>query len=139
MNATVNPPANGNVSPSSTAAPTAKAPACGVNESLQKPVYSVSSTGDAFQVRIEMPGVPKAGVKVDFEDKMLTVRGERNKVTPESWKTLHRELPALNYQLRLRLNAPIDEERLAATMENGVLNLVLPVRETAKPRRITVQ
>lgn len=134
MNATVNPPA-----PTANTTSTPNSPACGVSESLQKPRYAVSSTADAYQVRIEMPGVPKNGVKIDFAEKVLTVRGERNTTTPESWKVLHRELPALNYQLRLRINAPVDEEQVKASMENGVLTLLLPVRETAKPRRVTVQ
>jgi HSP20 family protein len=134
MNATANPP-----STSSTPATATSAPACGVNESLQKPLYSVSGTADAYEVRIEMPGVPKTGVKIDFADKVLTVHGERKVATLEGWKSLHRELPSLNYQLRLRLNAPVDEEQLKATMENGILTLLLPVRETAKPRRIAVQ
>ena len=123
----------------STSNSAAKNPACGVSESLQKPLYSVSGKADAYEVRVEMPGVPKTGVKIDFADKILTVRGDRNTSTPEGWKALHRELPTLNYQLRLRLNAPIDDEGLKATMENGVLTLLLPVRESAKPRTIAVE
>lgn len=127
MNATLKSPAS------------SKAPACGVNESLQKPLYAVTGNAEAYEVRIEMPGVPKSGVKIDFEGNVLTVRGERAAAAPGSWKALHRELPTLNYQLRLRLNAPVDENKLKATMENGILTLSLPLKETAKPRRIEVQ
>jgi HSP20 family protein len=106
---------------------------------LRKPLYSVSGNADAYDVRVLMPGVSKNGVRVDFEEKVLTVRGQRNVNTPEAWKPLHSELPAADFQLRLRLNAPVDEDKMSATMDSGVLTLHLPVKETAKPRRIPVQ
>jgi len=83
--------------------------------------------------------VPKSGVKIDFEDNLLTVQGRRNATVPDTWKALHRELSTSDYQLRLRLNAPVDEDKLKASMESGILTLELPIRETAKPRRIEVQ
>ncbi|HYF35813.1 MAG TPA: Hsp20/alpha crystallin family protein [Prosthecobacter sp.] len=106
---------------------------------LRKPLYSVSGNADAYDVRVLMPGVAKSGVRVDFEDNVLTVHGQRKLNTPEGWKALHSELAEADFQLRLRLNAPVDEDKMTATMENGVLTLHLPVKETAKPRRIQVQ
>lgn len=130
-NATCCPP------PSTAAAKTA--PAVGVTESLQKPHYDISGNADAYEVRVEMPGVPKGGVKIDLDENILSIRGERQSNIPEGWKPLHRELSTLGYQLRLRLNTPVDEEKLTANLENGVLTLKLPVKEAAKPRRIEVQ
>lgn len=106
---------------------------------LRKSLYSVSGNADAYDVRILMPGVSKTGVRVDFEESVLTVHGKCGTSTPDGWKVLHSELPRADFQLRLRLNAPVDEDKMTATMENGVLTLHLPVRETAKPRRIQVQ
>lgn len=128
MNATLNPPATAS-----------KSPACGVNENLQKPRYAVTGNTEAYEVRVEMPGVPKTGVKIDFEGNVLTVHGQRTAAAPDTWKALHRELSTFNYQLRLRLNAPVDEEKVKASMEGGILTLTLPVKETAKPRRIEIQ
>jgi HSP20 family protein len=86
-----------------------------------------------------MPGVPKTGVKLDLEDSILTVRGERNATVPEGMKALHRELSPLSYILRLRLNTPVDEDKMTAKLEDGVLSIRLPLKEVAKPRQITVQ
>lgn len=44
----------------------------------------------------------------------------------------------LNYQLRLHVNTPVDDERLTATLEDGVLSLTLPMKATATPRQISV-
>lgn len=123
--------------PASTATQTA--PRVGVTESLQKPLYNVTGNAEAYEVRVELPGVAKSGVKIDLEDNVLSIRGERQSATPEGWKTLHRELSTLGYQLRLRLNTPVDEDKLTANLENGVLTLKLPLKEAAKPRRIEVQ
>jgi HSP20 family protein len=126
MNATCTP---------STCAPSAPS---GVTESLRKPLYHVNGNADAYEVRVEMPGVPKSGVKLDLEDNILTVRGERTSNAREGLKALHRELSPLNYLLRLRLNTPVDEDKMTAKLEDGVLAISLPLRQTAKPRQITV-
>jgi HSP20 family protein len=118
---------------------TAQAPACGVTETIRKPIYSVSGNAEAYEVRIEMPGVPKSGVKIDLDQNVLTVRGERTPAAPSNWKTLHRELAGSNYQIRLRLNSLVDAEAMKASMENGVLILQLPVKAKAKPRQIQIQ
>lgn len=123
-----------------TCSPRTSAPATsGVTESLRKPLYNVNASADAYEVRVEMPGVPKSGVKLDVEDGVLTVRGERNSTVPAGMKALHRELSPLSYLLRLRLNTPVDEEKMTAKLDDGVLTIRLPLKEIAKPRQIAVQ
>jgi HSP20 family protein len=123
-----------------TCSPRTCAPATsGVTESLRKPLYNVNGNAEAYEVRVEMPGVPKSGVKLDLEDNILTVRGERNTTVPEGMKALHRELSPLSYLLRLRLNTPVEEEKMTAKLEDGVLTLRLPLKEVAKPRQIPVR
>lgn len=123
-----------------TCSPSTSAPATsGVTESLRKPLYNVNGGTDAYEVRVELPGVPKNGVKLDLEDSILTVRGERNTTVPEGMKALHRELSPLSYLLRLRLNTPVDEDKMTAKLEDGVLAIKLPLKEVAKPRQIAVQ
>jgi HSP20 family protein len=119
--------------------PRSSAPATsGVTESMRKPLFNVNGSTDAYEVRVEMPGVPKNGVKIDLDDNILTVRGERTVNVPEGMKALHRELSPLSYLLRLRLNTPVDEDKMTAKLEDGVLILRLPIKEAAKPRQIPV-
>jgi HSP20 family protein len=110
----------------------------GVTESLRKPLYNVTRNAEAYEVRVELPGVPKSGVKLDLEENILTVRGERSSTVPEGLKVLHRELSPVGYLLRLRLNTPVNEEQMTAKLEDGVLTLSLPIKEVAKPRQIPV-
>lgn len=104
----------------------------------RQPIYRVLDGQEACEVRIELPGVPKAGVSIHLEDGLLTVTGQRLATVPETWQPLHREIPAENSLLRLRLNTPVDEDRLEARLEHGVLSLRLPRREAARPRRIEI-
>ena len=110
----------------------------GVTESLRKPRYNVQGSAEAYEVRIDLPGVPKSSVKIDLEENILSVRGERSATVPEGVKALHRELSPLSYLLRLRLNTRVNEEQMTAKLEDGVLTLRLPLKEVAKPRQIPV-
>lgn len=127
MNTTCSPRANNNTAATS-----------GVTESLRKPLYNVNGNAEAYEVRVELPGVPKSGVKLDLEENILTIRGERSTNVPEGMKALHRELSPLSYLLRLRLNTPVNEDQMTAKLEDGVLTLRLPLKEVAKPRQIPV-
>lgn len=105
----------------------------------RKPIYRVLADEDACSVQIELPGVPKSGVSIRLEDGVLTVQGRRTQTVPETWKPLYREIQTEDALLRLRLNAPVDEDRLEARLEQGVLSLRVPLRETARPRQIEIQ
>lgn len=122
-----------------TCSPSTCAPATsGVTESVRKPLYHVNGNPEAYEVRVELPGVPKSGVKLDLEDNILSVRAERTTTVPKGMKALHCELSPLNYLLRLRLNTPVDEDKMTAKLDDGVLTLRLPLKELAKPRSIPV-
>jgi HSP20 family protein len=104
----------------------------------RKPRYEVHHAEDAYTLRVELPGVAKDAVSIDYDQGVLTLQAQRNTQAPETWKPLHRELNDQGYLLRLKLNAPVDEDKLNAQLADGILTLSLPVREAAKPRRIEV-
>jgi HSP20 family molecular chaperone IbpA len=114
------------------------APSVGVTESLRKPLYSVVNAKEAFKIEVELPGVSKAGVSIDLEEDILSVRGERSGTALDGWKALHRELSSLNYQLRLKVTTPVDVEKIVAKLEEGILKIILPIKAAAQARRIEV-
>ena len=69
--------------------------------------------------------------------RQVVLEGRRQTLT-ETARALHEELAKPNYRLQLRLHKDIDESRIGASVDNGFLTLVLPVREAAKPRTISV-
>lgn len=116
---------------------TSPSPAVASSE-LRKPRYDVRNAEDAYTIRVELPGVTKDSVTIDYDQGVLTLQAQRKAAAPETWKPLHRELNDQSYLLRLKLNAPVDEDKLVAQLVDGVLTLTLPVREAAKPRRIEI-
>ena len=110
-----------------------------VRETFRVPEYSVRADGDDYVAEVAIPGVPKDGVEISIENDLLTLTAHRRVDIPESWKPLSRELSTSDYRLKLELNAPINSDAISAKVENGVLTLTLPVRETAKPRLIKVE
>jgi HSP20 family protein len=104
-----------------------------------KPRYTVNAGKDSYVIRVELPGVRKDSLSVNLDKDVLSIRAERKPAAAEGWKTLHNELLHLNYGLRLKLNAPVNDATLTAKLEDGILVLTLPVKEAAKPRTIVVQ
>ncbi len=118
--------------PRTGAAATSKVPA-GI-----KPRYTVDSDKTVHAIRVELPGVKKDNVQIDLDNDVLTIHARRTSAAPDGWKPLHRELIDDDYVLRLKLNAPVDENKLTAKLEHGVLAVELPVKDAVKPRAIPV-
>lgn len=104
----------------------------------QRPLYDVSENKDAFNVRVSLPGVNREGVDISLEDDTLTVVGTRALDVPEGWRPLRREITAGDYRLSLRLNVPVNEAKIKASVEDGVLDLSLPKADEVKPRKIKI-
>lgn len=106
---------------------------------VAKPRYFVNGDKDAYQLKIELPGVSKDGVSINLNENILAIRAKRKSAVPSDWKVLNRELHDLDFALRLKLNAPVDADKMTAKLEDGILTVRLPVKEAAKPRRIEIK
>jgi len=103
-----------------------------------RPYYEVHQNGD-YTVKVYMPGVAKDSVQIVMDNRTLSIEGQRQTShIGENWRARYREIPTADYRLRLDLNIPVDETKISAKTENGVLILKLPVEEAAKPRSISV-
>ena len=94
--------------------------------------------GDEFVVHLDLPGVDPETIDVAVENQVLTVGAERRLEPHESAEFLVSERPHGRFNRQLRLGSTIDTENIAASYEDGVLTLTLPVSERAKPRQIQV-
>jgi len=94
--------------------------------------------GDAFVVHLDLPGVEPETIDVAVENQVLTVGAERRFDPHEGDEFLVTERPQGRFSRQLRLGSAIDTENIAASYDDGVLTLTLPVSERAKPRQIQV-
>ena len=94
--------------------------------------------GDRFVIEFDLPGVSRESIDLDVERNVLTVRAER---VPRNgdWEMLASERPRGVFSRQLVLGDNLDLERIEADYDGGVLRLIVPVAEKAKPRKIQVR
>lgn len=102
------------------------------------PVTDIFETEDSLMVILEMPGVDKDGVDVRVENDVLTIDGQVDFSKYEGLQPVYTEYNVGNYARSFQLSSKIDQERITADMRDGVITLVLPKAEKAKPRKIAV-
>jgi HSP20 family protein len=93
--------------------------------------------GDRFVIEFDLPGVARESIDLDVERNVLTVRAERVARNGD-WERLASERPTGVFSRQLVLGDNLDLDRIEATYDAGVLRLVVPVAEKAKPRKIQV-
>lgn len=95
--------------------------------------------GDTFHVELDMPGIDPDSIDLRVEKDVLTVKAERHWETGEGVETVVCERPQGTFTRELFLSDTLDTEHIAASYENGVLRLKIPVAEEARARRIEVK
>ncbi len=94
--------------------------------------------GDRFVIEFDLPGVNADSIDLDVERNVLTVRAERVARNGD-WEPLASERPRGAFSRQLVLGDNLDLERIEAGYADGVLRLVVPVAEKAKPRKIEIR
>ena len=94
--------------------------------------------GDHFVLEFDLPGVNAESIDLDVERNVLTVRAERVARNGD-WEMLASERPRGQFSRQLVLGDNLDLDKIEAGYDGGVLRLVIPVAEKAKPRKIEVQ
>jgi HSP20 family protein len=101
------------------------------------PAAEVRRDGEKWHVSMALPGVAPEDVEIDIVGQTLRVRGER--MAPNGTHPFIDEIPYGRFERDVTLPEEIDGQHVQATYRHGMLELVLPLAEAAKPHRITVQ
>lgn len=102
------------------------------------PVTDIFETDHALTLVVEMPGVKKENVDVRVENDILTIDGRVDFSNYEGLQPLYTEYNVGNYLRSFQLSSKIDQAGINAQLKDGIMTLVLPKAETAKPRKISV-
>ena len=102
------------------------------------PTADIYETPDALTVILEMPGVEKSNVDVRVKDDVLSVEGRLDLSKYQGLQPIYTEYNVGHYARNFQLSSKIDQNKIAAEMKDGVLSLLLPKAEEAKPRTIRV-
>jgi HSP20 family protein len=107
---------------------------------LLRPSMDVIESDKDLTIRVDLPGLKPDDVKVEVEDNTLTVSGEvGDTVEKEGDRYHYRERSYGAFQRSVRLPGTVDTDKVDATFENGVLNIVLPKLPQAQPKQIAVK
>jgi HSP20 family protein len=99
----------------------------------------VTENENEFVVKASLPGVKPEDVQITVHGDTLTIQGESKGEEEKKGERWHlRERRFGSFQRSLSLSTPVDSDKARAQFEHGVLTLVLPKSEQAKPRQIKI-
>jgi HSP20 family protein len=102
------------------------------------PTADIFETDQALTMVLEMPGASKDSVEVSIEDDILTIEGRIDFSKYQGLQPLYTEYNIGNYSRNFEISSSIEQGGIRAEMKDGVMTLVLPKAERARPRRISV-
>ena len=104
------------------------------------PALDISERKDAYLVTVELPGLKAEDLDITMEDGLLTIQGERQftqESTEEQFHRVERRYGA--FRRSITLPAHVLAEGIQASFEDGVLQILVPKAEEAKPKHIQVR
>ncbi|MGA8010435.1 MAG: Hsp20/alpha crystallin family protein [Thiomonas sp.] len=113
--------------------------AADVEFTVWSPRVDISEAPQAFTIKAEIPGVNKDEVKVNVDNGVLTISGERKQEKEEKDKTFHRiERHYGSFSRSFSLPDNADGAATKATFKDGMLNLEIPKKDGAAPKVIEI-
>ena len=103
------------------------------NNCSSKPASNVFETENEFKIEVLLPGYKKEDVQLNYQNNLLTIKVENEikEEKSEEFKFAHREFGAVNFEKQYRIPKSVNDEKISAKFENGVLLIELPKKEEA--------
>lgn len=109
------------------------------NEPWVAPLVDIYETADDYYLTANIPGVSKENIKIKLEEGFLVIMGRVNLDEVKNRKYVLNEIEEGNYYRRFKISDNIDEQKIDAKLENGVLLVKLPKHERVKPKSIEIK
>jgi len=105
------------------------------------PVTDIKEDKDFYNLRMEVPGLKKEDINIEFQNNRIVVTGEKKKEEKkeEGDNYYHVESYRGKFQRIFTLPNEINEKKIGANLENGILNLKIPKSEEKKSKEIPIQ
>jgi HSP20 family protein len=108
-------------------------------ERFMRPGTSIHEYEDVVRIMIDMPGVNKGGLDINFNRGELAVIGRRETWEKGQMKAVYCERFDGNFRRVFALDNSLDPGKIDAKLASGVLTLSIPKRESEKPRKIQIK
>jgi len=91
------------------------------------------------ELRLDLPGADQGSIEVTTDHGVLTVSAKRSEEYGEQDRPVVRERRMGSFTRKIRLAETVDADKIEAGYDSGVLSIVLPLQEKAKPRRVEIK
>ena len=103
------------------------------------PAVDIFETEGEIVVKAELPGMDRKDITLNLEKNVLTLKGERRFERETKEENYHRiERSYGGFSRSFSIPVIVDEEKIRADYQEGVLRIVLPKKEQAKPKQIQI-
>ena len=99
------------------------------------PAVDILENQNEIMILADMPGVDGKDVDIDLREDVLSIRGAVSPVEDEKEVSVYREYNWGDYFRQFTLTEVIDQEKISAKMDDGVLRLTLPRKKESSPKR----
>ncbi len=109
---------------------------------FRTPLANISETKDNFMISAELPGMDKGDLEITIHDGMLEIKGEHKEEMKEEGKKgelIRREYRSSSYYRAFNLPEYIDENKIEANLEKGILSVKIPKVEPPKPEKKKIE
>lgn len=104
------------------------------------PALDVAEKDNSFEIRMDIPGVESKDLDVEVNGNTVTISGSRKEEKEEKGKTFHLiERCSGSFSRSVTLPCGVSEKEVAAEYTNGVLSVVLPKSEEARPKKVSIK
>jgi HSP20 family molecular chaperone IbpA len=103
------------------------------------PAVDILETKNDLRLYADMPGVDQKSIHITIDQGVLLIQGNVDTNPVEGYELEYQEYEIGDYQRSFTLTDTVDQDKISANYTNGVLELVLPKAEEAKPRKIEVK
>jgi HSP20 family protein len=115
-------------------------PGADVIPPMWAPTVDITEREDSYVVTVELPGVAVGDLEIAFQDGLLTIQGERRPTVDSAAERTHlMERRHGPFRRLITLPQHVIGDAIEASAEDGVLRVVVPKAEEARPRRIEVR
>ena len=103
------------------------------------PAVDIYETKESIVLNVELPGVTKEDISLEVKDSTLTLRGEKKLEKDVKEENFHRmERTYGGFTRAFTLPSTVQQDKVKAKFKDGILEIMLPKAEEAKPKQIKV-
>jgi len=108
------------------------------NTNTTLPSVNITESNDSFKVEVAAPGFDKSDFNIELDNDLLTISSDKetNNSSHDDEKVTRQEFSYLSFKRSFSLPELVENDKISATYENGILSISIPKKEEAKPKPI---